>query len=230
MDAPIAPASSELPDKPYLESFEPGPPRAAAGSAARSPLEVGPAVLELKQCRLRLPDARDLAALHAQKNDPEVALLLGGHSDGYSYEDIVAWLERHTGREDEIVWTIADRRSDACLGHVGLYQLDRRVRSADFGIMIGAKWAQGRGLGKEITRAVLRYGFETLNLNRIGLSVLSTNERARRLYRRLGFHVEGVLRQAQIKRGRYVDMVLMSLLEAEWRAGAGDAAVERPGH
>lgn len=85
--------------------------------------------------------------------------------------------------------------------------------------MIGDRESRGRGIGKAVTRLVVDYGFRMLNLNRVELSCLATNERARRLYAGLGFVVEGTLRQAQFKDGHYIDVVQMSVLAAEW-AGA----------
>ena len=161
---------------------------------------------------LRLPESRDAAALYAQKNDAEVANLLGGFSRGYSESDIGRWIESHRGRSDEALFVIADHETDACLGHVGLYGIDHRVRSAEFAIMIGAKDAWGRGLGTEISSYICDYGFQWLNLNRIELTVLASNTRAIALYKKLGFLQEGLKRQAQYKAGKYLDVCCMARL------------------
>ncbi len=165
---------------------------------------------------LRRPEPKDEEALYQQKNDPDIARLLGGFSKGYSRADISEWIERHRKLGDEVIWVIADAADDRCLGHVGLYRIDGRVRSAEFAVMIGDKAAWGRGLGKKVTRFALWYGFEMLNLNRIELNFLATNGRARRLYEGLGFRPEGTLRQAQYKDGQYADVVLMSILRGEY--------------
>ena len=86
---------------------------------------------------LRCPESRDAAALYAQKNDMEVATLLGGFSKGYSEQDIAGWIEAHRNRADEALFVIADGSTNVCLGHVGLYNIDHRIRSAEFAIMIG---------------------------------------------------------------------------------------------
>lgn len=166
---------------------------------------------------LRQLERRDLEALYQFKNDVEVASLLGGYSRGYSETGLAEWVEAHRRRHDEVLWAIADALSDSCLGHVGFYQIDHRIRSAEFAILLGDKARWGKGLGTSITRAVVNYGFDWLNLNRIELSVLSTNERAVHLYQKLGFTVEGTRRQAQFKDGHYVDVTLMGLLRAENR-------------
>jgi RimJ/RimL family protein N-acetyltransferase len=167
---------------------------------------------------LRLAEPADLEALYRQKNDPEVAVHLGGFSTGYTRSELVEWMEFHRKKGDEILWVIADGETDACLGHVGLYRIDHRIRSAEFAIMIGAKDRWGKGLGKSISRYMVDFGFRELNLNRIELTALAVNQRAIALYESLGFQREGLMRQAQFKDGVYHDVVMMSLLSSEWEA------------
>ncbi len=165
---------------------------------------------------LRRIEPKDLDALYDQKNDPEVAALLGGFTTGYSRGELKDWLEHHRKRPDECMWAIARLEDDTCLGHVGFYQIDHRIRSAEFAIMIGDRTRWGSGIGYACTKFAINYGFGELNLNRIHLSTLSSNERAIRLYQALGFHEEGRLRQAQYKGGHYLDVILMALLRAEY--------------
>lgn len=166
---------------------------------------------------LRKPTPDDVDALVAFKNDPGIAALLGGfNAKGYSRADIGRWIEFHNGKSNEVLWAIVHGDSGRCVGHVGLYEIDHRIRSAEFAIMLGDRAVWGQGLGSDCTRYALRFGFDQLNLNRIHLSVLTTNARAVKMYERLGFAEEGRLRQAQYKDGAYIDVILMALLRADW--------------
>jgi RimJ/RimL family protein N-acetyltransferase len=172
-------------------------------------------IIKLDAVLLRRPEPRDQDRLYAFRNDYQVVRHLGGFSRGFSSKDIAEWIEVHRTRNDEVLWCIADKEQDLCLGHVGLYQIDHRVRCAEFGILIGdASW-WGRGVGSAVTSAVVAYGFRELNLHRIQLSVLASNERAMRMYEKQGFSREGVLRDAQFREGRFVDVILMALLESD---------------
>ena len=68
---------------------------------------------------------------------------------------------------------------------------------------------------------MLQHGFETLNLHRIYLRVYSTNPRARRSYEKAGFVLEGTLREAVYRHGKYADIHVMSVLRSEWSAAEG---------
>lgn len=178
-------------------------------------------MIRLGEVVLRRPEPEDIEALYQQKNDPEIASLLGGFSNGYSREDLRRWMESHRARSDEVLWVIALPDGDRCLGHVGLYQIDYRIRSAEFAIMLGDRSVWGRGLGKRCTQFMVEYGFRNLNLNRVSLQVLASNPRALQLYRSLGFREEGCLRQAQFKNGEYIDVILLSVLSSEFAQNDG---------
>lgn len=167
---------------------------------------------------LRKPEPEDLEALYVQKNSADVRASLGGFSTGYAMADLRQWLEVHRARVDEVLWVIAEVGTDRCLGHVGLYRIDYRIRSAEFAVMLGDPAFRGRGIGRDCARFMIDYGFLELNLNRIDLSVLATNERAIRLYERLGFLHEGRLREAQFRDGQYMDVLHMSILARDYAA------------
>ncbi len=175
-------------------------------------------MIRLGDVTLRPLEPRDVDSLYSFRNDWEVIQYLGGFSAGYSRKNLSDWVTAHRNRADEVLWTIAEARTDKSIGHVGLYKIDNRVRKAEFAIVIGDRDSWGKGLGRKVTRAVVEWGFEQLNLHKVSLSVLDFNRRAILLYQSLGFRKEGVLRDEQFRSGRYHDVVLMSVLDKEWRA------------
>lgn len=173
---------------------------------------------------LRKPEPGDIDALYRWKNDPEIGAMLGGFSaKGYARGDLAGWIDYHNKKSNEVLWAIAHGDTGSCVGHVGLYEIDHRIRSAEFAILLGDRSVWGRGLGKACTRFAIEFGFQQLNLNRIHLTVMATNPRARGLYEKLGFVQEGCLRQAQFKNGAYIDVVVMGLLAGEYIPPGGDA-------
>ena len=92
---------------------------------------------------------------------------------------------------------------------------------AMLGIIIGDRDYWGRGYGTDAMELILQYGFLELNLHRITLGVHSYNARARRVYEKVGFKVEGVMRGDTLKEGRRTDGVEMGILRQEWLALRG---------
>jgi len=63
----------------------------------------------------------------------------------------------------------------------------------------------------------LRYVFDDLKLNKLCGEVLSSNGKSIRLHQRLGFSIEGVLREHHRVDGKFEDVHLFGLLRDEWR-------------
>ena len=104
----------------------------------------------------------------------------------------------------------------ALAGMVTLHQVDRINRGAGVGYLLETG-LQGQGIATRACRALLGHAFATLNLHRLEISCASRNRRSLALARRLGFRRAGLQRQAQRIRGRYVDVVVLDLLDQEWK-------------
>ncbi|PWY90907.1 acyl-CoA N-acyltransferase [Aspergillus heteromorphus CBS 117.55] len=76
---------------------------------------------------------------------------------------------------------------------------------------------QGQGYGSEAIAWALRWAFRVAGLHRVTVEAVGYNTDAVRLYRRLGFVVEGRKREAVWFEGRWYDFVILGMLEGEWR-------------
>jgi ribosomal-protein-alanine N-acetyltransferase len=114
-----------------------------------------------------------------------------------------------------IRWGLVRKGSNELIGTCGYYDWNKTVRRAEIGYDLDpAYW--GQGIMTEALRAVLRYGFEKMGLNRIQAIIDSGNTRSLKLVHRLGFQNEGVLRQRSYFNGQFLDDVCSSLLKKEW--------------
>jgi RimJ/RimL family protein N-acetyltransferase len=111
-------------------------------------------------------------------------------------------------------WTAADRHTGKALGHVSLV-VDTAHRSGRLAGVLIAPEARGRGLGATLVDMVLDVAFDELHLHRVGLGVFSHNTTALRLYERLGFVREGVIRDIARVGGAWWSSVEMGMLDHE---------------
>jgi RimJ/RimL family protein N-acetyltransferase len=119
-----------------------------------------------------------------------------------------------------LIFGIALRaESQQLIGFCDLSEIDRTARHARFGIVIGEPDRWGHGHGAEATRLLMRHAFEHLHLNRVWLTVHADHERAIRTYESAGFVREGVLREHAVRRGTFLDEIVMGLLARNWARG-----------
>lgn len=88
---------------------------------------------------------------------------------------------------------------------------------ADIGLFVGQPY-QGQGHGSATIRCLVEYGFAYLGLEKIEASVFVGNQASRRIFEKSGFLLEGTIRRATIKRGRYLDEWLMGITRQDYAA------------
>jgi len=168
--------------------------------------------------RLRRPEREDLPLFVAWLNDPEVRTGLSMYLPiGMAEEE--KWFEVMIERpqnERGLAIEIPHGDSWRPIGSTSLFAFDYRIRSAEFGILIGDRTVWDQGYGTEVTRLMIDHAFGTLNLNRLQLRVNATNPRARRAYEKAGYTLEGTMREAVYEDGVYSGLDLMSILRSEW--------------
>lgn len=110
-----------------------------------------------------------------------------------------------------VIFSIVFTETDELIGYFQLNDINFINNNASLGIVIGEKTFQGKGLGKEIIKIGTDYGFNNLGLDKISLDVVSSNERAINLYKKLGFVIEGNFINHFFFNGKYHDIVRMAL-------------------
>lgn len=147
-------------------------------------------------------------------NDPEVLAMLTDPTV-VSEEQQVAWFFKlqSTSKSRRLTVLVDDKPA----GLVRLDDIDPHNHSICVGLDIHRDF-RGKGLAKPVYRALFKYLFEKMEMNRVWLLVADYNERAKTLYTQLGFVTEGIYREALFKNNQYYDYILMSVLRKEWLA------------
>ena len=105
------------------------------------------------------------------------------------------------------------RESDTLCGGVGL-RIESDHRRAELGYWIGVPhW--GRGYATEAARAIVQYGFETLQLHRIFASHFVDNLASARVLRKIGMRHEGCQRAHILKWGEFLDIEMYGMVASD---------------
>ncbi len=151
--------------------------------------------------------------------DPEVWHLTSWAASPLGHSAVERLFEDRELSTTEDSFAIHLKGEGAPIGVISLMNISEANESADLSVIVGHPEDRHHGYGAEAIGRILRYGFEALGLNRVGLSVFEFNEEAISTYEKLGFSVEGRLRRA-VKRGNaFHDAILMSILKDEWETG-----------
>ncbi len=119
---------------------------------------------------------------------------------------------RYTRREGLLagIW-----HQEQLVGMVGHHSLDRPNRTVQLQVWVGQD-NQRRGFGTRAMRAIIKYSFQDMSLNRLEMRFRDDNAAGHRLAQKLGFVHECTLRQGLILDGHPTDTALYGLLLHDW--------------
>ena len=175
-----------------------------------------PTFLKGEKVRLTPVDMDDIEIYYRWFNNPVIRKNLLQFRP-ITKEEEKDFLEKALKSKDWVMFGITGTESDRLIGNISLMKINSIDRSAELGIALGDEDYLGKGYGTDAVNLMLKYGFDTLNLQRIYLRVLDFNLRALKSYEKAGFREEGRQRRAHYIDGKYCDVIMMSILDDEWR-------------
>jgi RimJ/RimL family protein N-acetyltransferase len=176
-------------------------------------------ILRGQKIILRSYRQSDLEPLFAGSNEP-VGGKFTGTQTTFTREQVERYVQKQIAADDDsrASFIIAPLDDSRPVGEVVINQIDRTNNNANIRIAIFSPDDYGGGYGTEAMRLMVDYGFRELKLHRIELGVYAFNPRAIRVYEKVGFKREGVLRDILFYDREYHDEIVMSILEYEWAA------------
>lgn len=128
------------------------------------------------------------------------------------------YLRRMLQSSSDKLFLVVVSGTSQIVGTTGLHEIDRYNHTARIGTIIFNPCERHHHYGTEAIELTMDYGFEVLELNKIYGNTFIDNDPVRGLHKKLGFVVEGILRQEYFLRDKYHDMVRESVLRSEWQA------------
>lgn len=117
---------------------------------------------------------------------------------------------------DENRRTYSIRAAGKAVGYATL-DIDFVNRKCETGVIIGEKDYWGKGIGVKAARLIVVIAFDQLGLHRILAVSSELNTASIKCFKSAGFRIEGHLRDGYFRDGQFLDLILLSLLEDEWK-------------
>ncbi len=172
--------------------------------------------LEGKRIYLRPIENEDLDLLYSTLWDKEGRKLTGTQTV-FSRSGVQKWFENVSTDNTRIDLIICLQENSQPIGEMAMLDIDHQNRRAVVRIAVFDRAFLGNGYGTKAMSLLLSYGFDKLNLHRVGLDVYSFNQRAIKSYEKLGFIREGIIRDALFYDGEYHDSIIMGVLKNEFK-------------
>jgi RimJ/RimL family protein N-acetyltransferase len=205
------------------------PPNAQPQSAATTPSSTAAVstdwrdalpVLSGAKVTLREMRASDAPSLFALLTTEEVARFISpppGTVEGF--ERFILWASRQRAAGAYVCFAVTLADSDTAVGIFQLRSIEAGFATAEWGFALGSPF-WGTGLFEKAARLVMEFAFETIGVHRLEARAAVRNGRGNGALRKIGAVQEGILRKSFLRDGEYLDQMLWTVLDEDWRAKA----------
>ena len=164
---------------------------------------------------LRPIDKKDLSKTLSWRNDPLIVEKILGYRFPVTEDMEANWYQSTDFVEfpTKIVFAIDLKFDNSMVGYTHLSKIDWISKTCFFGIVIGDPEFQQKGYGNEAMHILFRYAFNTLNLRKVCVEVVSHNHGALSAYKKIGFSEEGLLRKQVFLNNEYHDVSFLGLMK-----------------
>ena len=135
------------------------------------------------------------------------------------YEKTCIWFEKNRGRTDRYDAVIEVNGTP--VGLIGLLSVDRKNQKAEYYVSMGETRFKGHGVASKASELLLEYAFRDLKLEKVYLYTETENKVAQKLFERVGFKKEGILKYDLLSRGRFVDRIAYGITKADYLLSHG---------
>ena len=168
---------------------------------------------------LRKLEESDLHRTWKWINNPDIFIAIGVHVP-ITKTSQKQWFNALNISDSKIVFAICIQEENQHVGNVSLDLIDFRHRNARLSIFVAEPGMRGKTIGTRAMRLLIKYAFDFLNLHRLYCKTTAGSENVLNFYKKLGFRVEGQLREHEYIQGCYVDKIMLGLVRND--LGRGD--------
>jgi ribosomal-protein-alanine N-acetyltransferase len=204
---------------PYRESLE-----VEAAAAVGAPWQTvssdwrtGLPVLCGKQVTLRELRLSDAPSLLAMLTTEEVTRFISPPPTTVEgFERFILWTHRQRAQGAYVCFAVVPDGLEDAVGLFQVRQLEPGFGTAEWGFALGSPF-WGTGIFPEAARLVVDFVFETVGTRRLEARAAAANGRGNGALKKLGAVQEGILRKSFFRHGLYLDQILWTILDEDWR-------------
>ncbi len=189
----------------------------ASWQPTTSDWRTGLPTLRGKQVTLRELRLSDAPSLLAMLTTEEVTRFISPPPTTVEgFERFILWTHRQRAQGAYVCFAVVPEGHEDAVGLFQVRQLDPTFSTAEWGFALGSPF-WGTGIFADAAGLMVDFVFETIGTHRLEARACAANGRGNGALRKLGAVQEGVLRKSFLRHGLYLDQILWSILDEDWR-------------
>lgn len=128
---------------------------------------------------------------------------------------IINRYSREFGNKEEITWGVAKKSDNKIIGYCNLGSFNDESLRGEIGYGFNRnEW--NKGYATEAIKAIVKFGFEVIDFNRIEATVTLGNDASVKALKKANFIQEGIVRERTIMKGKFEDDVILAILRKDY--------------
>lgn len=140
-------------------------------------------------------------------NNPEIIGLTESRYRGWTIKQVRDYVREKGNKKGKSLLIGIFLNSGKHIGNIRLHSFSKHNKRVELGIMIWDKNEWGKDYGTEALGAIVKFIFEELELHKVCAEYYSINKGSAKMFKKLNFQIEGVLRDHFLVDGKFVDAV-----------------------
>lgn len=174
-------------------------------------------VIETERLLLRKITMGDAGDLFAYASQPLVSKYLPWqlHQSITDSKEFLAHIIEGYDQQSKLTWAIELKESGKMIGTIDFISWNPKRQKAEIAYVLSPQY-WGQALMAEAAKALISFGFQSMELNKVEAPIMLENKQSQRLAEKLGMLREGVARQHMIIKGEFVDLAMYAVLKSEF--------------
>jgi len=148
-------------------------------------------------------------------NDEEMVCFIDTLKRPTTFNQAKEYVEKILNSDNYIFFAVIDKSSGKHIGNVKIGPIDWINRISNYGRLL-SKDHWGKGYGTEVLNLIIKYSFETLNLNKLWDSAISSNKASIKSVKKAGMIIEGEISEYAFVNGKYESITLYGITQKEY--------------
>lgn len=165
--------------------------------------------LKTKRLNLRMFKVSDITPKYVKAlNNKEIIGLTESRYRSWNLKEVIEYVKKMANIQDQSqLIGIFIKDEERHIGNIRLHSFSKHNKRAEVGILIWNKKEWGKGYASEALEGLIEYVFYKLKLHKICAEYYSVNKASEKIFKKLGFKKEGILKDHFLVDGKYVDAI-----------------------
>lgn len=146
-------------------------------------------------------------------NDPQIIGFTEARHQKWSKDKAIRFLNINKKTRESLIFSVKLKKESKLIGNIRLFNINKIHHRCELSFLFFDKTEWFKGYATESVGAICDYSFDQLFIHRIHADYYAENLASKKLFKKLGFSIEGVFKDHFFYKDRFIDSIRVAKLK-----------------